>query len=95
MSTDTTDNSIYFHDSPPLNDQEAAIAQDLAAQLKKHYTYDDLPVAAISAASYAAGERMGMGALHIGSHVLLELLNRGIVVLNPANDNTPWTDATP
>lgn len=88
------DEKIYFYDTKPLSDEEAAIAQDLAGQLKRHYTYDDMPMAAIDRASRAAGEKHGMGALHVGSHVLLELLNHGIVILNPANDNRPWTSKT-
>lgn len=92
MSVD--DEKIYFYDTKPLSDEEAKVAQDLADQMKRHYTYDDMPFAAIDRASRAAGDKMGMGALHVGSHVLIELLNYGIVVLNPANDNTPWTKKT-
>lgn len=43
--------------------------------------YWDLPIEAISCASHAASERHGMGALHVGSHVLLTLINKGLVQL--------------
>lgn len=43
--------------------------------------YEELPLEAISCPSHAAAERQGMGALHVGSHVLLALLNEGHVVL--------------
>jgi hypothetical protein len=41
----------------------------------------DLPIDAISCASIAAAEKQGMGALHVGSHVLLALINEGFVLL--------------
>ncbi len=43
--------------------------------------YGDLPPDAISCASQAAAEQHGMGALHVGSHVLLALINGGFVSL--------------
>ncbi len=43
--------------------------------------YESLPVAAIECASMAAAEKHGMGALHVGSHVLLALINEGHVSL--------------
>lgn len=45
------------------------------------YEIENVPIEAVSAASHAAAERHGMGALHVGTHVLLALLNEGHVVL--------------
>lgn len=53
-----------------------------------NYAYEDLPLAVVSAASRAVAEVRDMGALHIGSHVILSLVNQGLIAFPPDSGMT-------
>lgn len=44
-------------------------------------TIDNVPIKIASAASQAASEVQGMGALHVGVHVVQQLLDKGMITL--------------
>lgn len=61
-----------------FTDTFTAVSDDA---VERKIDYWSLPKDAISCASSAAAELREMGPLHVGSHVLLELLNQGYVAL--------------